>query len=122
MLTDAAFVLIGAITLGVLLTVVQLQSPRKPPIPWPVAMLHAVIGAAGLAMVLAAPALAHSDATGTAGFRQTAAVLLVMTLLLGALILRTRIRRHPLSFTLVGLHALFAISAVVILGAYLALA
>lgn len=123
MLTDAAFVLIGAVTLGALVAVVQLQAPGRPPIPWAVALLHGVLGAAGLAMVLAAPAVAHGGAaTGTTGFRATAVVLLLVALGLGMLILWTRIRRRPLSFTLVGVHALFAISGVVMLGAYLALA
>lgn len=120
MLTDAAFVLIGAVTLGALLAVVQLQAPGKPPISWAVAMLHGVLGAAGLAMVLAAPAAARGAETGTTGFRAVAVGLLVIALLLGVLILRARIARRRLSFTLVGVHALFAISGVVLLGAYLA--
>ncbi|HEY6431777.1 MAG TPA: hypothetical protein VIZ17_07310 [Acetobacteraceae bacterium] len=120
MLTDAAFVLIGAVTLGVLLAVVQLQALGKPPIPWPVAMLHGVTGAAGLVMVLAAPAGARGVETGTTGFRAIAVVLLVIALLVGGLILRARVARRRLSFTLVGVHALLAISGVVMLGAYLA--
>ncbi len=120
MLTDAAFLLIGAVTLGALLAVVQLQAPGKPPIPWPVAMLHGVLGAAGLAIVLAAPAGERGVATGTTGFRAIAVMLLAVALLLGAFILRARIARRRLSFTLVGVHALFAISGVVLLGAYLA--
>ncbi len=48
MLTNSAFVLIGAVVLGMLLAIVQLQRPSRPPIPWPVGVLHGAIGAAGL--------------------------------------------------------------------------
>lgn len=120
MLTNAAFVLIGAVTLGALLAVVQLQATGKPPIPWPVAMLHGLLGMAGLALMLLAPAASHAVQAGAGSFRAIAAVLLGLALLAGVLILRVRIARRPLTFSLVGVHALLAISGVVLLGAYLA--
>jgi len=119
-LTDAAFVLIAALTFGALLAIVQLQATGKPPIPWPLAMLHGALGIAGLIMMLAAPAAAHAAETGTSAFRAIAATLLVLALLVGLMILRARIARRRLSFTLVGVHAMLAISGVVLLGAYLA--
>lgn len=120
MLTNAAYVLIGAVTLGALLAVVQLQAVGKPPVPWPVAMLHGLLGIAGLTLMLLAPAASHAVQAGAGGFRAIAAVLLGLALLAGGLILRARIARRPLSFGLVGVHALLAISGVVLLGAYLA--
>ncbi len=120
MLTDAAFVLIAAATFGALLSVVQLQRPKSPPIPWPVGVLHGLLGAAGLALMLLAPAASHAAEAGAGGFRIMAAVLLGLALLAGLLILRARLGRRRLSFTVVGVHALLAISGVVLLGAYLA--
>lgn len=120
MLTVAAFVLIGAVVLGTLLAVVQLQRPAQPPIPWFVGGLHGAIGAAGLVLMLLAPVRASAAQAGAGPFRQIAAAVLVLALLVGLWILRTRIARRTLSFGMVGVHALLAITGVVLLGAYLA--
>jgi hypothetical protein len=119
-LADAAFVLIAALTFGALLAVVQLQPGGKPPIPWPVAMLHGALGLVGIILMLLAPAAPHAAEAGAAGFRAISAVLLGLALLAGLFILRVRVARRRLSFSLVGVHALLAISGVVLLGAYLA--
>lgn len=120
MLADAAYLLIGAATLGALLAVVQLQRAASPPIPWYVGAVHGTIGASGTILMLAAPARAAASAGGAKGFRMIAAVLLVLAMAAGLWILRSRVTRRPLSFGLVGVHALLAISGVVLLGAYLA--
>ena len=44
MLADAAYLLIGAATLGALLAVVQLQRPASPPIPWYIGVVHGIRG------------------------------------------------------------------------------
>jgi hypothetical protein len=46
--------------------------------------------------------------------------LLCLALVIGLMILRRRVRRRRLTTTLVGIHALLAISGVVVLSAYLA--
>ena len=120
MLADAAYLLIGAATLGSLLAIVQLQRPVSPPIPWYVGALHGMIGAAGTILMLAAPARAAAAVAGAQGFRVIAAVLLVLALMAGLWIFRARVSKRPLSFGVVGVHALLAISGVVLLGAYLA--
>jgi hypothetical protein len=120
MLADSAFILIAAATFGALLSVVQLQRPKSPPIPLPVGVLHGLLGATGLTLMLLAPAASNSSQAGAGGFRMMAAVLLGLALLMGLLILRARLGRRRLSFTVVGVHAFLAISGVVLLGAYLA--
>ena len=120
MLADSAWLLIAAATIGALLAVVQLQRPARPPIPWYISVVHGLIGAAGTALMLAAPARAAAAATGAGAFRAIAAVLLLLALAAGLWILRSRITGHRLSFSVVGVHALLAISGVVLLGAYLA--
>ncbi len=120
MLASAAYLLIAAATIGALLAVVQLQGAARPPIPWFVGLVHGAIGAAGTIMLIVAPARAAASAGGAGGFREFAAVLLGLALLAGAWIFRSRVTRRPLSFGLVGVHALLAISGVVLLGAYLA--
>lgn len=120
MLTNSAFVLIGAVVLGTLLAVVQLQRPARPPIPWAVGLLHGGVGAAGLALMLLAPARAAAADAGAGQFRQLAAAALVLALLIGLWILRSRLARRRLSFGVVGVHALCGITGVVLLGAYLA--
>jgi hypothetical protein len=120
MLADAAYLLIGAATIGALLAVVQLQHVASPPIPWYVGAVHGMIGASGTILMLAAPARAAAAAGGAQGFRAIAAVLLVLALMAGLWIFRARVTKRPLSFGVVGVHALLAISGVVLLGAYLA--
>ncbi len=112
--------LIGAATIGALLAVVQLQRVASPPIPWYVGVVHGMIGASGTILMLAAPARAAAAAGGAQGFRVIAAVLLVLALMAGLWIFRARVTKRPLSFGVVGVHALLAISGVVLLGAYLA--
>lgn len=120
MLTNAAFVLIAAVVLGSLLAVVQLQRPARPPIPWFVGLVHGGLGAAGLILMLLAPARAGAVQAGAGQFRQIAAIALVLAFLLGLWIFRTRVASRSLSFGVVGVHALLAITGVVLLGAYLA--
>lgn len=119
MLTDAVFILLAAAALGALLAVVQLQRPTAPPIPWPVGVVHGLLGATGFALMLLAPAIPSAALAGAGSFRAIAAVFLALALLAGLFILRARLGRKHLSFGVVGVHALLAISGVVLLAGYL---
>lgn len=120
MLTDAAFLLLAAAALGTLLAVVQLQRPTRPPIPWVVGLLHGAIGTVGVVLTLLAPARASAAQAGAGPFKQIAVVALALAFLFGLWIFRARVAARPLSFGVVGVHAMFAITGVVLLGAYLA--
>ena len=118
MLTNAVFVLIGTAVLGTLLAAVRLHGPTRPPIPF-VGLLHGALGATGLILVLVAPSRASAAQAGVGQFRQIAAVALVLAFLFGLWIFRARVARRTLSFGVVGVHALLAVTGVVVLGAYL---
>jgi len=80
--------------------------------------LHGLLGASGLALLLAAlRGPARGVAYGASGFGTMAAVLLVCALLAGLLVLRARMRaRDPM--LAIGLHATLAIFGLVLLAAY----
>ena len=120
MLTGAFLLLLAALVLGAVLAIVQLRG-AGPRIPWPAGALHALVGACGTALAALAPAQAAAAQAGTRGFRWIAVALLCLALAAGLVILRGRILGRRLGSTLVGVHALLAISGVVVLGAYLAL-
>lgn len=119
MLTDAFLLVFAALALGAILAIVQLRSASSPRIPWPAGALHALLGASGTALAALAPAAAAAQA-GAGGFRWIGVVLLCLAVAAGLVILRGRILGRRLTTTLVGVHALLAISGVVVLGAYLA--
>jgi hypothetical protein len=120
MLADAVLVLLAALALGAVLAIEQLRTAGAPRIPLPVGILHALLGTCGLSLAAFAPSEAAAAQAGAGGFRRIGAALLCLALAVGLVILRRRVLRHNLTTTLVGIHALLAISGVVVLGAYLA--
>ena len=120
MLTDAVLLLLASLALGAILAIAQLRSASSPRIPWPAGALHALLGACGTALTVLAPADATAAQAGAGGFRWIGVALLCLALVAGLLIIRGRILGRRLTTTLVGVHALLAISGVVVLGAYLA--
>lgn len=120
MLFDAVLLLIAALALVAALAIVQLRGARPPGTPWPAGVLHGLLGAGGTALAALAPAVAGAAQAGAGGFRQIGVALLCLALAVGLVILRRRILGRRLTTTLVGVHALLAISGVVVLGAYLA--
>jgi hypothetical protein len=119
MLTYSFLLLLAAVVLGAVLAIVQLRS-AGPRVPWPAGALHALLGASGTAIAALAPAQAAAAQVGTGGFRGIGVVLLCLALAVGLVIIRGRILGRRLGSTVVGVHALLAISGVVVLGAYLA--
>jgi hypothetical protein len=120
MLADAVLVLLAALALGAVLAIVQLHSAGPPRIPLPVGILHALLGACGLALAALAPSEAAAAQAGAGGFRRIGVALLCLALAVGIVILRRRVLGRKLTTSLVGIHALLAISGVVVLCAYLA--
>lgn len=112
-----ALVLVAA-AFGGALVWMNLAPGRAAP-PWPYGMLHAVLGAAGLAvLLLALRGPPRGEAMGVGSFGSIAAWLLAVALLMGLVLLSTRLRHRRLTSGPVGIHAMLAISGVVILAAY----
>jgi hypothetical protein len=112
-----ALVLIAA-AFGVLLVWMNL-APGRPAPRWQLGALHAVLGVTGLAaLVMALRGPPRGEAMGVDGFGRIAAWLLALALLMGLVLLSTRLRHRQLTSGPIGIHAMLAISGVVILAAY----
>jgi hypothetical protein len=120
MLTDAVLLLLAAVVLGALLAIVRFSRARAPHVPWPASALHGLLGAGGTVLAALAPAIAGAAQAGAGGFRWIGVTLLCLALVLGVVILSRRVLGRRLTTTIVGIHALLAISGVVVLSAYLA--
>ncbi|HJU16577.1 MAG TPA: hypothetical protein VJ770_08895 [Stellaceae bacterium] len=121
MLTLSFAILCAAVPIGAGLAAAALRgAPAKPP-PRLLPLVHGLLGAAGLAVLIAA--LHHGlprTGMGTSGFGPVAAVLLGLAFVLGlALGALGRGRRPP--GPLVGVHASLAIAGFVVLLALIAL-
>jgi hypothetical protein len=112
-----ALVLIAA-SLGALLVWMNLAPGRAVP-RWQLGVLHAVLGATGLAaLLIALRGPPHGEAMGVGAFGRIAAWLLALALLMGLVLLSTRLRHRRPTSGPIGIHAMLAISGVVILAAY----
>jgi hypothetical protein len=113
-LRSAFVILCAAVAIGAGLAIQYLRGAgaRRPP--WPIALVHGVLGAAGLAIFLAVLQRGlPTSAAGTAGFGPAAAALIGLALLLGLVIARAARRRPP--GILVAIHASVAIAGFVVL-------
>lgn len=120
MLFLAFWVLAAAVVLGIVLALLHIR-PGRGAAPWQLGAIHGIIGASGLALlVLALRGPPRGTIYGIAPFGVVSAVLFALALLAGLLVLRhLRRGRHPV--TLIGAHAMIAISAFVVLAAYVAI-
>ena len=81
--------------------------------------MHGLLGAAGLvALVFALQGPPRGEGLGVGPFGRIAAVLLALAVLLGLVLLSKRLRRRRMTSGPIGIHAMIAISGVVILAAY----
>jgi hypothetical protein len=121
----AAFIILGfAVLLGGTLAVLHLRAQGGAavswPVPWPVAVLHGLLGIGGLVcLVLALRGPPRGLDQGTASFGMIAATLFALAALAGGGILAMHLRKRRRAGTLIGLHAALAVSGFVILAAYL---
>jgi len=126
MLSLSAAILAAAVLLGAILATLHLRADGASRLPsWflgPAGAMHGLLGAAGLAvLVLALQGPVRGAATGTASFGTIAAILLATAFAAGLGIALAHLRRARPPGALIGLHALLAISGVVILAAYILL-
>jgi hypothetical protein len=122
MLKSAFALLCAAVLIGAGLAVAYLRGPQAKPPHRIIALMHGLIGAAGLAVLLVTlrRGLPHTG-MGTSGFGVISAALLGTAFVLGvALAVSWRSRRPPSAF--IGFHASLAIAGFVMLLTVLALA
>jgi len=119
MLTAALIALTIVVLIGSWLAVLHFDGRPPQRVPWAGALVHAAVALGGFALLAAAlQAPPRGADQGTAGFGIAAAVLFALAIVVGlAIFLRFRIAKKGAT-ALVGVHATFAVSAIVILAAY----
>ena len=116
----AAFALLGAaVLLGSGLAVLHLL-PERRAVPTPLSALHGGLAICGfVVLVFALHGPPRGVEAGAGAFGHVAAVLAALALLAGGGVLAARLRKKRFTGMLLGIHATLAISAFVILTAYL---
>lgn len=119
MLTVAFASLAFAALLGSTLAVFHLRGATAPAAPWPLAALHGLLGLTGLScLVLALGGSPGRLDQGVSTFGDISAALIALAALAGGGVLTAHLQKRR-SGTLIGLHAMLAVSGVVVLAAYL---
>ena len=119
MLNAAFYILLIAVLVGSLLAVMHFAKTGDKLPPWPLAAVHSAFALGGFGLLLLALQLPPRGVDqGTAAFGSIAAALFVMAALFGGGLLAGRLRKRPPGSTLIGLHAMIAITGFVILMAY----
>ncbi len=119
MLNAAFYILAIAVVLGALLAVLHFAKAGTALPPWPLAALHAFLALGGFGLLLLALQGPPRGADqGTASFGAIAAALFVVAALFGGGLLAGRLRRRPPGTTLIGIHAMLAVTGFVVLLAY----
>lgn len=120
MLALAFWILAAAVALGTGLAFMHLRAARVPP--WPVGALHGVLGAAGLGvLILALRGPARGVKYGVSAFGPVAAVLAALALLVGLIVLLLARRFKRATGLAIAAHSTIAVTAFVLLSAYLSL-
>ena len=119
MLVAALIALVVAVLFGSWLAVLHFDGRQPARVPWALALVHAALAHCGfalLAFALQGPPRGADQGTGAFGL--AAAVLFALAIAVGlAIFLRFRVAKKGAS-ALVGIHATLAVSAIVILAAY----
>lgn len=119
MLNAAFYILAIAVVIGALLAVLHFSKAGTALPPWPLAALHAVLALGGFGLLLMALQGPPRGADqGTASFGAVAAALFVVAAVFGGGLLAGRLRNRPPGTTLIGIHAMLAVTGFVILMAY----
>ncbi len=119
MLNAAFYILLIAVLVGVLLAVLHFSKAGTALPPWPLAALHALLALGGFGLLLLAlQGPPRGVDQGTAAFGAIAAALFVVAALFGGGLLAGRLRRRPPGTTLIGIHAMIAVTGFVILMVY----
>lgn len=120
MLLFALLLMTAAVLLGGGLALLHLRGTTRPS--WVVGALHGLIGLVSLvALFLALQGPARGVQTGVAPFGMVAAVLAAVAFAIGAVVLLLLRARRPVAGLAIAVHATLAISAYVVLLAYVAL-
>jgi hypothetical protein len=118
MLSIAFWILALTVAIGSALAFVHLHGRRLPP--WQAGALHGVFGAVGLgALILALRGPARGVAYGVSAFGPAAAVLAAIALLLGLMVLLLARRFKRAAGLAIAVHSTIAVTAFVLLSAYL---
>ena len=120
MLSLALVILSATVVLGIALALLRLRGPSAPP--WMIGALHGLLGAAGLAtLILALRGPPRGVVTGVASFGAIAAVLAVGALVAGLGIVTLARRSGRGIGLMIAVHGTVAITAYVLLAAYVSL-
>lgn len=120
MLLFALLLMTAAVLLGSGLALLHLRGTTRPS--WVVGALHGLIGLVSLvALFLALQGPARGVQTGVAPFGMVAAVLAAVAFAIGLVVLLLLRARRPVAGLAIAAHATLAISAYVVLLAYVAL-
>jgi hypothetical protein len=117
MLTLAFWILAATVVLGSGLAFAHLRASRLPP--WPVGALHGVAGATGLAvLIMALQGPARGAEYGVSSFGPAATALVALALLMGLVVLLLARRFKRTSGLAIAIHSTIAVTAFVLLLAY----
>jgi hypothetical protein len=117
----AAFVILStAVLLGTVLAVLHLRSDGAAVPVSPLAGIHGLLAIGGFGcLLLALRGPPRGLDTGTASFGMIAAALVALAALVGGGMLATHLLKRRLPGMLIGIHATFAVSGLVILATYI---
>jgi len=117
MLTLAFWILAATVAFGSALAFLHLRAAKLPP--WPVGVLHGMAGATGLVVfILALQAPARGAEYGVSAFGPAAGVLVALALVMGLVVLILARRFRRTSGLVIAIHSTIAVTAFVLLLAY----
>jgi hypothetical protein len=117
MLTLAFWILAATVAFGSALAFLHLRAAKLPP--WPVGALHGLGGATGLVVLtLALQGPARGAEYGVSAFGPAAAVLVALALVMGLAVLIWARRFRRTSGLVIAIHSTIAVTAFVLLLAY----